>query len=54
MGRRPAISKDAEPPKSDEFATFERGLRKVLSVPKKDLDAAREAEKQARNGNGSK
>ena len=49
MAKRPAIPKA---PKSDEFQTFERGIRKVLSVPKKDLDAAREAEKQGRNGNG--
>ena len=51
MAKRPAISK---PPKSEEFQTFERGLRKVLSVSKKDLDAKVEAEKRARaNGNGA-
>ena len=41
-------------PKSEAFQTFERGLRKVLSVSKKDLDAKVEAEKCARaNGNGA-
>ena len=49
MAKRPAISK---PPKSEEFQTFERDLRKVLSVSKKD--ARVEAEKRARaNGNGA-
>jgi hypothetical protein len=38
MAKRPAISKGPDKaPKSDEFQTFERGLRKVLSVPKKFL-----------------
>jgi hypothetical protein len=50
MGKRPAASKA---PKSDEYENFERGLRKVLSVPKKDLDEALKREKEARtNGNG--
>jgi hypothetical protein len=55
MAQRPAISKGPDKaPKSDEFETFERGLRKVLSVPKKDLDEALKREKDARtNGNGS-
>jgi hypothetical protein len=40
-------------PKPEEFETFERGLRKVLSVSKKDLDEALKREKEARtNGNG--
>ena len=41
-------------PNSEEFQNSESGLRHVPSVPKKDLYAAREGEKQARtNGNGS-
>jgi len=54
MAKRPAISSDADAaPKSDEFETFERGLRKVLSVSKKDLDAEVERTKtQHSNGNG--
>jgi hypothetical protein len=46
MAKRPAIPKGPDKaPKSEEFETFERGLRKVLSVPKKDVDAARERQK---------
>ena len=54
MSRRPALSKGPEKaPKSEEFQTFERGLRKVLSVSKKDLDAEVERTKNERtNGNG--
>jgi hypothetical protein len=52
MAKRPAPS--AKPtPQSEDFETFERDLRKVLSVPKKDLDEALKREKDARtNGNG--
>jgi hypothetical protein len=55
MGKRSAISKDAaKAPKSEAFQTFERGLRTVLSVSKKDVDAKVEAEKRSRaNGNGA-
>ncbi len=51
MARKSSSSKPAR--KSDEFETFENGLRRILTVPKKDLDAELEREKDARtNGNG--
>ena len=47
------VSQVCRYPKSEEFETFERGLRKVLKVSKKDLDAEVERTKQERtNGNG--
>ena len=55
MAKRPAISKEPETtPKSEEVENFERGLRKVLSVSKKDLDVEVERTKEERtNGNGT-
>lgn len=53
MAKQPAKPAKAERP--DEYEIFERGLRKVLSVPKRDVDKALDREREQRaNGNGSK
>jgi hypothetical protein len=42
-----------KPERSDEYERFEQAVKRVLTVPKKDLDEAVERERQERNGNGS-
>ena len=52
MAKPPAKS---EPARSDEYDRFEETLRKLVAVPKRDIDAAVERERQARgHGNDSK
>lgn len=55
MARKQKPAKPATQGRSDEYDRFESTLRKLVAVPKREIDEAVERERQARaNGNGSK
>ena len=54
MAKEPAKRQPKPEERSDEYERFKQGLKRILTVPKKDLDEAVERERQERNGNGSK
>jgi len=42
--------KEPPTPPSDEYATFRRLAKRLIAVPKKEVDQKRAAEKERRNG----
>ena len=54
VAKKPAKAPTAEGERPEEFERFESLTRRLTAVPKREVDAARKAELEARrNGNGS-